>query len=389
MVKDRVLRQARRWPSTQLGIGVVSRNCVQAAVEIANEHDVDLMLIPSRRQIDTRSLGGGYVEGWTAHDLARFVGDRDPKNRIILARDHGGPWQNSSELERKLTPEAAMSSAKGSFAEDIDAGFSIIHIDPSVSPDGQPDLDVIIDRVFELYAYCMEYALKSNRNIAIEVGTEEQDTVARSILDVELLVNKISSFCKSAKLPTPLFVVVQTGTKVVETRNVGSLGSPFRVPGEIPAEVNLPRILTTLRRHGMLIKQHNTDYLPDEILGRHPHLGIDAANVAPEFGVIESRTFLHVTEANLLIAERDRFLELAYKSGKWRKWMAPDSKAKDRERAIISGHYIFSNPEFGELKEKVNRALSNRNVDIDDTLKNSVKNGILRYMRAFRLASWA
>ncbi len=55
------------------------------------------MLIASRRQIDSREMGSGYVNNWTTEEFARYVMNRDKKGRIILSRDHGGPWQNSRE----------------------------------------------------------------------------------------------------------------------------------------------------------------------------------------------------------------------------------------------------------------------------------------------------
>ena len=34
------------------------------------------------------------------------------------------------------------------------------------------------------------------------------------------------------------------------------------------------------------------------------------------------------------------------------KWILPNSSINDREKSIISGHYIFSNEEFIDLKRK-------------------------------------
>ena len=47
-------------------------------------------------------------------------------------------------------------------------------------------------------------------------------------------------------------------------------------------------------------KVHGTDYLPDESLQWFPKLGIDAANVAPEFGTIESKALLDILNVNEL-----------------------------------------------------------------------------------------
>ena len=66
---------------------------------------------------------------------------------------------------------------------------------------------------------------------------------------------------------------------------------------------------------------------------------------------------------------------------KWEKWMLNNSNSNDRERAIIAGHYVFSNKEFIELKGDINKKVEN----LDTILKNEVKNSIYRYMNAFNL----
>ena len=81
---------------TLLGVGPMSVNCVDATIELANDYDVLLMLIASRRQIDSQAFGGGYVNNWTTEKFADYVIDHDKKGKVLLARDHGGPWQDAS-----------------------------------------------------------------------------------------------------------------------------------------------------------------------------------------------------------------------------------------------------------------------------------------------------
>jgi hypothetical protein len=387
MIRKRVELQLRQQPCTLLGVGPVSRLTVEATVELANEHDVDVMLIPSRRQVDSDRLGAGYVEGWNAERFASFVRERDPKGRAILCRDHGGPWQNSKELDEQLDPKAAMESAIASYEEDIEAGFAILHIDPSVGPDSAPDLETTLEYLFELYASCWDMAKSRRLDIQFEVGTEEQSSVSGSMKELEYMLERINGFCKAESLPPPLFVVVQTGTKVAETRNVGSLLSPYRINGEIPPEVFLPYVIQACERHGLKIKQHNTDYLDDRVLSWLPQLGVHSANVAPEYGVVESRAYLQVLEAHRLFKQRDRFIELAYESGKWKKWLLPHSRATERDCAVICGHYVFSTPEFRELVEEVNRELAGTSTVLLDFAKGEVKKCLMRYFKAFRLVA--
>ena len=132
------------------------------------------------------------------------------------------------------------------------------------------------------------------------------------------------------------------------------------------------------------MKEHNTDYLSDVALSWHPRLGIHAANVAPEFGVVETKAFLEIMEDNHLNTQAKRFLELAYNSKKWDKWMLPNTTATDRDRSIIAGHYIFSTPEFLELKKEVLYDLKKK-INLDTYLREKVKQSIFRYLKGFRL----
>jgi len=82
---------------TLLGLGPMSRNCVDAIIELGNELKTPFMLIASRRQVEAKEFGGGYVNNWTTEDFAEYVRGRDRGGYIVLVRDHGGA---KNELER-------------------------------------------------------------------------------------------------------------------------------------------------------------------------------------------------------------------------------------------------------------------------------------------------
>ncbi len=374
---------------TLLGVGPMSVNCVDAAIELANDNEIPLMLIASRRQIDSEEFGGGYVNNWTTEEFARYVIDRDKKGKILLARDHGGPWQSLVEKEAGLGLKRAMNSAKSSYREDIESGFQVIHIDPSVDIHGKPDVDEVLDRVIDLYEYCWTEAQKCRQEIIFEIGTEEQSGSTNSQEELDYTLNTIKQFCSKNRLPQPTFVVIQCGTRVMEMRNVGSFDSPIRVADEIPAEIQLPKMIEICNRHGIFMKEHNTDYLSDEALQWHPRLGIHAANVAPEFGVAETKALLNIMESNGQGKLAERFLKIAYDSKKWDKWMLPDTNATDRERSIIAGHYVFSKDECIALKAEAASELQKKGLNLEEYLKAHVKQSILRYLRNFRLVSTA
>jgi hypothetical protein len=371
---------------TLLGVGPMSINCVDAAIELANEYEAPLLLIASRRQIDSEEFGGGYVNNWTTQEFAKYVIDGDKKGKILLARDHGGPWQSPTEVDGKLSLRRAMDSAKLSYLRDLEAGFQVLHIDPSVDIHSAPNVDEVLDRVFDLYDYCWTHAQRLGREVIFEVGTEEQSGSTNTQEELDYTLNELLKFCKRNNIPHPSFVVIQTGTRVMETRNVGSFDTPLRVSNELPAEIQVPKMIEICNRYGIMMKEHNTDYLSDEALQWHPRLGIHAANVAPEFGVAETLALLNILEKNNMQRLADDFLKIAYDSRKWEKWMLDETNATDRDRSVIAGHYIFSHLDCQEIKAQARRDLSKKQIDLDLYLKNEVKRSIFRYMKNFRMA---
>ena len=366
---------------TLLGVGPMSKNCIDASIELAEIYEAPLMLIASRRQIDSEQFGGGYVENWTTGQFADYVAKKDRYKNVILARDHGGPWQNELEKSKRMSLKEAMQSAKDSYQSDIDAGFHILHIDPSVDIHHQPNVDEILERVYELYEFCWSYAKQKKRDIIFEIGTEEQSGGNNTQEELEYTLESMRKFCSSQKIPFPSFIVIQAGTRVMEAKNIGSFDSPIRIANELPPEIQIPRMLNICNKYSIYMKEHNTDYLSTESLKWQPRLGIHAANVAPEFGVAETKAFINILEKNNHNDILDRFLQMSYDSRKWEKWMLSNTCANDRDRAIIAGHYIFSSKECIDLKKEARERITG----LDDFLKDQIKASIFRYMKAFNL----
>ena len=180
---------------TLLGVGPMSNNIIDVTIELADKFNVPLMLIASRRQIDSEHHGGGYVNNWTTENFSKYVHDKDKSKSVVLARDHGGPWQNQLEKSNCLNLDQAMASAKLSYEADIDAGFKILHIDPSIGIDGPVSPLESLSRAFELYEHCWAYAQDRGADIAFEIGTEEQQASSLGTLDeLEHQLNSINNF---------------------------------------------------------------------------------------------------------------------------------------------------------------------------------------------------
>lgn len=370
---------------TFLGVGPMSRTSVDATLEISAETSVPLMLIASRRQIDSEEFGGGYVENWTTQEFSDYVFSHSdyPAANVILARDHGGPWQNNSEYGLDLN--AAMASAKRSYECDIDAGFEILHLDPSIDPVSTLSTSATLDRMFELYDHCLSYASKKNKKVYFEIGTEEQSGSTNTKEELEETLVQVQAFAASHGCEMPLFVVCQTGTRVMELRNVGMFESAVRVAGSVASEIQIPLLVDVCSQFGVMLKQHNTDYLSNMSLRWMPRLGIHAANVAPEFGVAETVAIFEIFEYFGKFEEAEIFEQLAVSSNKWEKWVIDKDSVSEREKALICGHYVFGNSEFIELRSRVNRELAIKGYNLEAEIKRRVRQAIMRYITNFGL----
>ena len=367
----------KKRTGTALAIGPVSKNTIIAANEISKEKKVPLMLIASRRQIETKNISRGYVDNLTTEKYSNFI-KKFKNKKIILCRDHGGPYQGSDE--KKFSKSKAMEQAKISLKSDIDNNFKILHIDPSINPNNKEiPKNKIIEDIIELIEFSYKYSLKKKKKVFFEIGTEEPSCFTGSVNELDSLVNEIMEKLIFNKLPKPLFCVLQTGTRVKELSNIGDLNNLKLINKNIN---KIKKISEICKKNNMLLKQHNTDYLRIEILKKLPSLNIDAANVAPEFGYVESLAiynFLRKFNQNKIL---EKFLELSFKSNKWKKWLKTKSKLTDLEKSLLAGHYIFGTNSFKNLKKEIKKTMPST-IDFDAYLILQVKRRINYYMKLF------
>ncbi len=385
MISQRLLKVINQ-KKTLLGIGPMSKNCVDASIQLSGEYKIPLMLIASRRQIDSEEFGGGYVNNWNTKTFSEYVKKNDKSKNIILCRDHGGPWQNNLEISQNFNLRKAMESAKRSYTADIDNNLKVIHIDASISKsEKKVSPKNILERTFELYEYCYAYAKKKKKEIVFEVGTEEQSGSTNTFEEIEFFLSEITKFCKKNKLPNIFFIVLQSGTKVVELRNIGSFDSIVRVENQLPVEIQIIKLIEICKKYNVNFKEHNADYLSQESLRWHPFLGIQAVNVAPEFGTTETKAILKLMKQNRNYDLFDEFSKICINSKKWKKWLINNSNATELEKVIISGHYLFSSQEGKKILSELDHKLKKKNIDMNKIIIKEIKKNILKYLKNFRL----
>ena len=309
---------------TKLFIGAVSKNTVDTVIEYANDNNVKLGLIPSRRQIDYDS---GYVNNWITNEFAVYVKRRMKNYNVILQRDHGGHKQGDSNHFI-------------SYGTDV-KHFQGIHIDPFKSANewGESIYESAATAAVQTardIVYCEDERWVSN--LWFEVGTEE---AIHFMDDADLW-----TFLHVLKdnLPTVLFkkikyVVVQSGTRLLGNENIGTFD-----------QKRLENMVGVAHEYGLLAKIHNGDYLSLNELKQHYEIA-DAINIAPEFGYLETKTYLEYMHNG----QFDRFYRLCYDSDQWKKWVDDKFNPRHNKQNLVEicGHYVFSTPEFLEIKSEL------------------------------------
>ncbi len=390
-------------PATMLGIGPMSPNLITACFELGRDLDMPLMFIASRNQVDSDSVGAGYVNGWDqyrfAADLEKVASNVGFNGDYFLCRDHGGPWQRDEERNAHLPEDEAMELAKMSYAEDMKAGFDLLHIDPTKDPfvTGKViDIEIVLDRTVELIKFCEDFRKQyDTKPVSYEVGTEETNGGLTSTETFEYFIKTLLERLEDANLPAPVFVVGQTGTLTRLTENVGNFD-----------EIQAKKLGDICKKYRIGLKEHNGDYLPDSILLKHPGLGITAMNVAPAYGTIETRAYLqlHMVEAELyakgLISTCSSFTAVLEKecvlSHKWKKWMTNEYKDISDDQLLsnaellhvvceLSGHYNYEKETVLKEKEHMFANLTSFGMSPNRYLINQIKDMIQNEAECFNM----
>jgi Fic family protein len=115
-------------------------------------------------------------------------------------------------------------------------------------------------------------------------------------------------------------------------------------------------------------KEHNGDYLIDSFdVGTRYASGLDAINIAPEFGQIESEFYLEQCKGSSLF---DDLYEICYTSGKWKKWILDLNRVSKEQIIITCCHYILSDQQF---EDKIKKHFENADKLIQKKINSKLK----------------
>ena len=251
-------------------IGPMSKNIVDAIVEFCANTGNTIGLIPSRRQVE---WDGGYVNNWTTEEFSKYV------TTLPLQRDHSGPGQGNNDDDgyESLTYDAKH--------------LQLIHIDPwKKYPDFAEGL--------KWTANMIEYCDRINSNIVYEIGTEEAIRPFKAD-ELEKLILALKQELMPGLFDKIKYLVIQSGTSLKGINQTGNYDSE-----------RLKEMIAVARKYKLISKEHNGDYIPVEVIKEKFNLGLDCINIAPEFGLIETLTYLSEIKDDRLF---ERFWQICYR----------------------------------------------------------------------------
>ena len=377
-------------PITLLAVCPNSDAVLEAAIEVAARTLAPMLFATTLNQVDR---DGGYT-GWTPKEYVARMGKLAEKHECVAplypCLDHGGPWLKDAQA--KLGLAETMDEVKASITACLEAGYSLLHVDPTVDPGisgGEPlDVRIVVKRTVEL----MEHAEAERKRLGIgpvayEVGTEE---VAGGLANME----SFESFVRLLRVALEEKGLMQAWPAFV----VGKVGTDLHTTLFDPEVAKKLRAITA--QHGSLVKGHYTDWVDNPEV--YPTSGMGGANVGPEFTAEEAEALWALCDYEAALARSkpltpSRFFEALTdavdRSGRWRKWLQPNEpeefeklSAERRRWLVTSGaRYVWTQPQVVESRSRLYENLTPVMGDPHGWVVGRIAASIEKYVRAFNL----
>jgi hypothetical protein len=330
---------------TFLGLGPMSLEVINSLDCFSKKHKKKIMLICSRNQIESEKLGRGYVGNFSTSDFANYI-KKKKNNLLIMCRDHSGPFKR--DTKKKLSLKEEVDNCKISLYDDIKNDFKILHIDTSKC--GKSKYEI----AQELIDFCNKTAKVYDKKIFFEFGAEDHG-----------VLTNFKKFSKDAKFFSNFsnrqFIVCQTGSLVRSTFQVGQF------------DIESVKIMKKIaKNNGILLKEHNCDYLNPEQIELRRHYGIDGINIAPELGVIQSNLTYNISKFLKLDKEINQFVKFVIKKKKWKKWNY--NNENNLIKFFSSAHYHFGSKIYNRLLFKINKK-----INFQKRLNKNIEKNLIKY----------
>ncbi len=401
-IKQIVLRlialRARGIQITLLAVCPNSDAVLEAAIKVAAASNTPMLLAATLNQVDR---DGGYT-GWTPRALVTRMKELAAKYQcsspLYPCLDHGGPWLKDAHTRDGLSFEETMSEVKTSLTVCLEAGYALLHIDPTVDrtlPGGQlPQIEVVVERTMELVAYAeSERERLGLPPVSYEVGTEEVHGGLVNFDNFDRFLTGLRAGLEAIGLAHawPCFIVAKVGT---------DLHTTTFDPG------SARRLYDRVVPLGSLIKGHYTDWVANP--ADYPATGMGGANLGPEFTATELTALLELCTHETRLVESKPYLspsgfKAAIKtavvdSNRWQKWLTPEEIGRSfdqlpslrQEWLVATGaRYVWTDPRVlvarKRLYDNLRYDLSDEFPDPHAFVVERIAQNVQKYVDAFNL----
>lgn len=386
-----IRRMGRR--ATLLAVCPNSEAVTRAAIVAAKEFDAPMLYAATLNQVD---LDGGYT-GWTPRDFIAMV-ERECqslgfKGDIAPCSDHCGPYCKDVHTIEKWPVGPAMWGVSASLVACMQAGYDLLHIDPTIDktlPPGQSiSIDTVTERTLALIAAVERFRRAGGfPRIAYEVGTEEVHGGLADVSTFRRFLDGLKDGLANLGLPEvwPVFVVGKVGTDLDTTEFDPQTAA---------------RLVNIAAEYGSFIKGHYTDNCTN--LEAYPASGMGGANVGPEYTMAEYEELMALVEEEKNLASAGKVRESQFRealtaavveSGRWKKWLHADEVGKDfsalapdrRDWLTQTGcRYIWTAPSVLAARRTLYSNLSEHGIDADARIVRAIVKVIEKYVDKFNL----
>jgi len=371
-----------------------SISVIKAALRSAKRWNSPIKFAATLNQVDTD-------RGYTNLNQKEFVNtikhEAERLNLnvpVIIAVDHGGPWLKDQHAREKWSFDRTLSAVKESFEASVEAGYDLIHVDPTIDitlAAGQHiNIETVAAHTIGLVEFTEKFRITGGYpRIAFEVGTEE---VHGGLADMEtfrkfLRLVKTGLAERGISYVWPCFVVGKVGTDLHTTT----------------FDPDTARKLTKVaREYGSVIKGHYTDNVtnPEE----YPHSGMGAANVGPEFTVTEYNGLTELEKLEKQYFDEGKIARCSdigvilqnavVQSGRWKKWLQPGEDAEnfenisvERQQWLISTgcRYIWQNADVLAKRAHLYYNLECHGILAEEIVLSNIECAMDKYFAAFNL----
>jgi D-tagatose-1,6-bisphosphate aldolase subunit GatZ/KbaZ len=290
--------------------------------------------------------------------------------------------------------DQSMGEVKSSLSACLDAGYALLHIDPTVDrtvPAGNsPDIDLVVARTVELIVHAENERTRLGLPpVAYEVGTEEVHGGLADLSNFDRFLSGLKNGLEGKGLGNvwPCFIVGKVGTDLHTTTFDGET-----------ARVLFERVAP----YGSLIKGHYSDWVANPT--DYPASGMGGANFGPEFTSVELEFLITLCEKETQLLSEDpeldpsNFMETLSRavvdSGRWKKWLFEkeaglpfEELSPDRQDWMVKtgARYIWTVPAVLQSRKLLYKNLKSVYPDPNSFVVQGIANSIQRYVDAFNL----